>query len=181
MAEVITTNIQEVIKKTKRLKRISEKYVVQLERAMDKAKSVVESRTPRSTGTGSQKGKHLADGWTLLKVGGGKWGSGNAIFSLFNRFTHNADGKPRGAALLPGKEYTLLEVLEYGSPPHVITPRNKTILRWEVDGSVVWAKRVMHPGTRPYAMIRVARERLKRDIQKINKRIAKQIGQEWKS
>jgi hypothetical protein len=36
-----------------------------------------------------------------------------------------------------------------GTQPHVIVPRNKKVLRFEVGGAVVFAKRVNHPGTRP--------------------------------
>ena len=40
-------------------------------------------------------------------------------------------------------------VVEYGSMPHIILPRNVSVLRFEVEGEVVFAKYVMHPGTQP--------------------------------
>lgn len=42
--------------------------------------------------------------------------------------------------------------IEAGTRPHVITPRRPGgLLRWESPpGTVHWAKRVQHPGTRPY-------------------------------
>jgi hypothetical protein len=35
-----------------------------------------------------------------------------------------------------------------GTRPHIIRPRNASVLRFEVGGSVVFAKRVWHPGFR---------------------------------
>jgi len=39
--------------------------------------------------------------------------------------------------------------VEYGTRPHIIRPRRKKVLRFEVDGKVVFATRVYHPGTSP--------------------------------
>ncbi len=36
-----------------------------------------------------------------------------------------------------------------GTRPHLIRPRRKKFLRFEVDGGVVYTKLVRHPGTRP--------------------------------
>ena len=46
-------------------------------------------------------------------------------------------------------------ILEGGSRPHVIRPRNPDgFLRFTGrDGTVVYAKRVQHPGTRPYRIL----------------------------
>jgi len=36
-----------------------------------------------------------------------------------------------------------------GTRPHVIEPKTAKALRFEIDGSVIFAKRVYHPGTKP--------------------------------
>lgn len=38
--------------------------------------------------------------------------------------------------------------VEFGTGPHVIVPRRRKALRFKVGGSVVFAKRVNHPGTK---------------------------------
>jgi hypothetical protein len=45
-------------------------------------------------------------------------------------------------------------ILEKGSKPHVIRPRAKSVLRFEVGGRIVYTRRVQHPGTRPYNILR---------------------------
>lgn len=39
--------------------------------------------------------------------------------------------------------------VEFGTQPHEIRPRNAKVLRWKVRGGYRYARRVMHPGTRP--------------------------------
>lgn len=40
--------------------------------------------------------------------------------------------------------------VEYGTRPHIIRPRRRRALRFRVGGAVVFARRVNHPGTKPY-------------------------------
>jgi len=49
-------------------------------------------------------------------------------------------------------------IIEYGSMPHFILPRTARVLRFEVDGEEVFAKFVMHPGTRPMLIIHTAKK-----------------------
>jgi hypothetical protein len=44
--------------------------------------------------------------------------------------------------------------LEYGSQAHDIVPRTKQALAFMIDGKMIFAKRVHHPGTRAYAFMR---------------------------
>lgn len=55
--------------------------------------------------------------------------------------------------------------VEFGSPPHVIKPKNKKALRFEIgkkerlgkkgkDKNIVFAKIVKHPGSRPQPFVR---------------------------
>jgi HK97 gp10 family phage protein len=39
--------------------------------------------------------------------------------------------------------------VEFGTRPHPILPKRAKALRFEVDGEVVFARRVHHPGTQP--------------------------------
>lgn len=64
----------------------------------------------------------------------------------------------------PGPMGTMVEVradaphsavLEGGSSPHTIRPaRTGGVLRFRVGGRVVFARKVEHPGTRPYHILR---------------------------
>ena len=49
-------------------------------------------------------------------------------------------------------------VIEFGSMPHFILPRNVRALRFEVDGETVFAKWVHHPGTVPQLIMHRAKK-----------------------
>jgi hypothetical protein len=59
--------------------------------------------------------------------------------------------------LYPKQE--VLWFMEEGTRPHVIKPKGPWLLHWENEdtGEEIYAKQVRHPGTRPYHMIREAR------------------------
>ncbi len=45
--------------------------------------------------------------------------------------------------------------VEFGTPPHVITPKTKKVLRWlDSAGVAIFAKKVNHPGTQPNPFMR---------------------------
>ena len=44
--------------------------------------------------------------------------------------------------------------VEFGTPPHLIKPKNKKSLKFKGDAGDVFAKEVKHPGTRPNPFIR---------------------------
>lgn len=46
------------------------------------------------------------------------------------------------------------KALEYGSRPHEILPVRAKFLRFVVDGRVVFARKVNHPGNRPFRYMR---------------------------
>lgn len=59
-----------------------------------------------------------------------------------------------------GSKNEVLKFLEYGTSPHIIEPDTAEALRWFNDeGEPVFAKRVQHPGTEPYAHMRTALDR----------------------
>ena len=44
--------------------------------------------------------------------------------------------------------------VEFGTPPHIITPKTAKVLRWMSDGKVFFATLVHHPGTDPNPFMR---------------------------
>ena len=44
--------------------------------------------------------------------------------------------------------------VEFGTPPHIIRPKNGKALKFKVAGTTVFATSVNHPGTRPNPFIR---------------------------
>ena len=46
------------------------------------------------------------------------------------------------------------ENVEFGTPPHIIKPKFKKVLKWKKGGKEFFAKEVKHPGTRPQPFIR---------------------------
>lgn len=44
--------------------------------------------------------------------------------------------------------------IEFGTNPHVISPKTKKALKFSVDGKDVIVKKVRHPGTRPTYFVR---------------------------
>ena len=50
---------------------------------------------------------------------------------------------------LDGKSYNLGYLLENGTEPHTILPKNSDTLVFNIDGETIFAKRVSHPGTNP--------------------------------
>lgn len=61
--------------------------------------------------------------------------------------------------------------IEFGTNPHIIQPANKKALAFEIDGEMIFAKKVDHPGTRPNPFIRnVLNTQLPRIIKQVMNR-----------
>lgn len=55
-----------------------------------------------------------------------------------------------GPAWRVGSELSYARLHHDGTPPHVIVPRNASVLRFPTKGgTIVFARRVNHPGTKP--------------------------------
>ena len=54
--------------------------------------------------------------------------------------------------------------VEYGSRPHVITPNDAEALRFEIDGQIVFAQRVFHPGNPAQPYLRPAIDAHRQDL-----------------
>lgn len=59
-----------------------------------------------------------------------------------------------GGVVAGGGPVDYARPLEYGSSAHEIVPVTAKALHFFIDGKEVFAKRVMHPGTRAYAFMR---------------------------
>jgi len=56
-----------------------------------------------------------------------------------------------------GGSTTLLEILEFGSSPHEIRPKDKKVLKFQVGGQTIYTKGpIFHPGTAPHNMVTIA-------------------------
>lgn len=110
---------------------------VSMEEIAKKGVSIISDYTPRS----DEPGQHIADLWDYKKTR--KAASEEFIISN----------------LYPDQD--ILLYLEEGTKAHEIVPRYKKVLRFEVDsGRVVFAKKVYHPGTRPYKMVEQGQEKV---------------------
>lgn len=186
----ISHNIPEIRDKLKRIKiLLGSKPTWQDDMVNQMQKSVRDLRrlTPRSEGIGSQEGgRHLATGWMLHTIGRGGKDRIPVFGIVYNDFTHEPTGEVKEGA---GKFYgigigvqrmTLLHYLEYGTRPHVIRPVDKEYLHFTTrEGDEVFTKRVDHPGTKPYGMIRVTRAKLKMRMRKFTARWARKVAREW--
>lgn len=116
-------------------------------------------RTPRSDG----EGPHIADGWTARKV--------DSVPGVVMIEVVNTDPRAiENLQLANGSvtDYTLLEVLEYGSDQHDIFPVNATVLAFRGGGGdMVFSGHVSHPGTDPYNMVGLTATEVALDVKKL--------------
>ncbi len=61
------------------------------------------------------------------------------------------------------------KALEYGLPARTITPKSAKALRFEIDGKVIYTKKVRLPATRPQSIMRNSARTVQREIPKIFK------------
>jgi hypothetical protein len=66
----------------------------------------------------------------------------------------------RGGRMIVSNPVPYAPYLEHGTPAHVILPRRKKVLRFwsRRSDQLVFARRVNHPGTRPYRFLSAARD-----------------------
>ena len=73
--------------------------------------------------------------------------------------------KPNKAVIGPTVPYAIY--VEYGTRPHEIRPVRARALRFEVEGRVVFAARVLHPGTRPQPFVRETAEQIREEAAEV--------------
>ncbi len=67
------------------------------------------------------------------------------------------------------------EYVEFGTRPRTIYPKNGKFLAFKVNGKMVFARKVNHPGSKPYPFMRPAFENTKDDVEKIYTEMAQII------
>ena len=73
--------------------------------------------------------------------------------------------RPNRAVVGPSIPYAVY--VEYGTRPHEIRPVRARALRFEVEGRIVFAARVWHPGTRPQPFIRETAEQIREEVSEV--------------
>jgi len=70
-----------------------------------------------------------------------------------DKTSHRVVKLKSGATLVIKNTAKHAMALEYGSRPHVIRPRRAIFLRFMVKGKAVFARKVNHPGNKPYKFL----------------------------
>lgn len=65
-----------------------------------------------------------------------------------------------------------------GTGPHAIVPKRKKVLRWALGGDFVFAKAVLHPGTKPDRFLEGAWDRYKEEVPERFSRALSQVIEE---
>lgn len=199
----IKHNIPEIKNKLLRLRALvgeSPNLQDDIRKQMMNAVRMVNKLTPKSVSMGSQtEGKkkksypaHLADGWTLHTIGGSGKDRVPLVAIVYNKYTHDITGKLLHKGKLKNaygqaRDYSLLEILEFGSRPHVIRPvggfglsgKAKALHFFTRSGTEVFTKVVHHPGTRPYGMVRTTRVKLQYWLRALRTKWDRKITAEW--
>lgn len=99
----------------------------------------------------------------------------NQTGDLRRSITRRVEGPHKGVIFTDVK---YAPYVEFGTKPHVITPKNKKFLVFKSGGRTVFAKKVNHPGTRAYNYMRDAFEENKPKIAKIYDQLALKVVKE---
>ena len=73
--------------------------------------------------------------------------------------------RPNRAVVGPSVPYAVY--VEYGTRPHEIRSVHARALRFEVEGRIVFATRVLHPGTRPQPFVRETAEQIREEAAEV--------------
>jgi hypothetical protein len=85
----------------------------------------------------------------------------------FKHRTGNAKARTKGRVIRRGGKVIVrmsndakyAAILEKGSRPHIIRPKRPGgFLRFEIQGRIVYARQVRHPGTKPYRFLSKGRD-----------------------
>jgi hypothetical protein len=68
---------------------------------------------------------------------------------------------------------------EFGTRPHVITPRRGKALRFQAGGKTVFARKVNHPGTAGRFYMRNSRIKVQAALPRIGQSVLQRIAKRW--
>jgi hypothetical protein len=144
-----TSGLTEKIQRTLRLYDVVQTSAVKLAHYYV---DILKARTPKKTGV-------TQDSWTV--------------------HFHVVDGNTVVWAISPDGREKEVTFLEFGTKPHVIEPSVKEALKFEVEGEVVFAKKVFHPGTKPLGLVRLTQEDLNKEAGELAQRLLKDLRNLW--
>lgn len=96
----------------------------------------------------------------------------NRTGNLRRSITRRVDSLSRGRVFT---DSSYAPVVEEGSRPHTILPSKKRMLAFKINGKMVFARKVNHPGSRPYPFMRPALEQNVRQIGDFYDQVAKEV------
>lgn len=162
---------------------ILQSTVMRLRKTTPRSKTVENTETREKWHTG-----HLGDGWRIHSIGGASKGRPDAklIATIYNEMTHTPSGKVRAVARCRNQyrkivhNYSILEVLEYGSRQHIVVPVKKGIraLHFFMGGKEIFATMAAPRGIRPRGFVRDAKEYLRQQLRRFNVMLSNRIKQE---
>ena len=121
------------------------------------AKWRVQSLTPKG-----ETSRH-ANAWKTTRVRAGK-GMG-ATVTVYNR--------------LEDEDPPILLFLEFGTRPHLILPTKAQYLSFQINDEWISTKYVVHPGTKPYAMVAITREEFMPRMKELGEKWLNEIDRIW--
>lgn len=142
----------------------------------------IKELTPTREGPALQHGTHASTGRTregwVLRASGARSGADSGGATSFTGGSSQYVIENKIARTDLGRR--LLEILEYGSRPHAIEAKNGRALRFFKEGEWKFRRRVAHPGTQPYAMVRITRADASVAMGALMRRIAVRAIELWR-
>ncbi len=140
MRNVFTKLIENVSKACRNSKRTFQRGFRQgaMKAYAEAQKRELVKATPRSDSSGG----HAGDDWEIDYEYTGMFVSGFEITNPHDR----------------------IDLLEYGASAHLIMPSKARALRFEMDGKIVFARYVNHPGIKPMGFVREVQDTMNREL-----------------
>ena len=80
----------------------------------------------------------------------------------------------------PDGREDIVTFLEFGTKPHMILPKEEGgVLRFEVDGEVIYAKSVAHPGTKPLGFVRMVQGDIDESCRRLGDGLVAEVSKVW--